>query len=83
AEEQLVPLGAEIVSPRDAAERGSHITVDHPLFADVTAALWEKGVIPDFRPPHGLRIGLSPLSTSYAEVEVGVAAIRSALSELL
>jgi kynureninase len=82
SEELLVPLGAEIVSPRDPAERGSHITVDHPLFADVTAKLWEKGVIPDFRPPHGLRIGLSPLSTSYAEVELGVAAIRDALAEL-
>lgn len=83
SEELLVPLGVEIVSPRDPVERGSHITVDHPLFADVTARLWEKGVIPDFRPPHGLRIGLSPLSTSYAEVEQGVAAIRDALSELL
>ncbi|MGJ3189952.1 kynureninase [Paenarthrobacter nitroguajacolicus] len=83
SEELLVPLGVKIVSPRDPAERGSHITVDHPLFADVTAKLWEKGVIPDFRPPHGLRIGLSPLSTSYAEVELGVAAIRDALSELL
>jgi kynureninase len=83
SEEYLVPLGAEIVSPRNPAERGSHITVDHPLFADVTSKLWEKGVIPDFRPPHGLRIGLSPLSTSYAEVELGVAAIRDALSELL
>jgi len=82
SEELLVPLGAEIVSPRDPAERGSHITVDHPLFADVTAKLWEKGVVPDFRPPHGLRIGLSPLSTSYAEVELGVAAIRDALAEL-
>ncbi|MEO3943117.1 kynureninase [Paenarthrobacter nicotinovorans] len=82
SEELLVPLGAEIVSPRDVAERGSHITVDHPLFSDVTAKLWEKGVIPDFRPPHGLRIGLSPLSTSFAEVELGVTAIRDALSEL-
>ena len=83
ADELLVPLGVHIVSPRNAAERGSHITVDHPLFADVTARLWEKGVIPDFRPPHGLRIGLSPLSTSYAEVELGVTAIRDALAELL
>jgi kynureninase len=30
-----------------------------------------------------LRIGLSPLSTSYAEVELGVTAIRDALTELL
>ncbi len=83
AEDMLVPLGAEIVSPRNTAERGSHITVDHPLFGEVTQTLWERGVIPDFRPPHGLRIGLSPLSTSYAEVELGVTAIRDALTELL
>ncbi|WP_426002547.1 kynureninase [Paenarthrobacter sp. NyZ202] len=82
ADELLVPMGAAIVSPRNAAERGSHITVDHPRFRDVTAKLWERGVIPDFRPPHGLRIGLSPLSTSYAEVELGVTAIRDALAEL-
>lgn len=83
AEDMLVPLRAEIVSPRNIAERGSHITVDHPLFGEVTKKLWERGVIPDFRPPHGLRIGLSPLSTSFAEVELGVTAIRDALAELL
>jgi kynureninase len=82
AEEMLVPLGVAFASPRDPAERGSHVTVDHPLFADVTAKLWERGVIPDFRPPHGLRIGLSPLSTSFAEVELGITAIRDVLLEL-
>ncbi|WP_347107407.1 kynureninase [Paenarthrobacter sp. S56] len=82
AEELLVPHGVEIVTPRNPAERGSHITVDHPHFADVTARLWERGVIPDFRPPHGLRIGLSPLSTSFAEVELGITAIRDVLLEL-
>ncbi|MBT8160388.1 MULTISPECIES: kynureninase [Arthrobacter] len=83
ADELLVPLGVEIASPRDPAERGSHITVDHPLFGQVTTVLWERGVIPDFRPPHGLRIGLSPLSTGYGELELGMTAIRDALAELL
>lgn len=82
-DEWLAPLGVEMVSPRDAAERGSHITINHPKFAEVTARLWERDVIPDFRPPHGLRIGLSPLSTSFAEVEAGVRAIREVLSEVL
>lgn len=82
ADELLAPLGAVLASPRDAAERGSHITVDHPRFADVTAALWERGVIPDFRPPNGIRIGLSPLSTSFAELERGVEAIASELASL-
>ena len=72
ADELLVPLGAVLASPRAAADRGSHVTVDHPRFAEVMAALWERGVIPDFRPPDGIRIGLSPLSTSFAELERGV-----------
>jgi kynureninase len=78
----LVPLGAEIASPRDAAERGSHVTVRHPAFREVTKVLWEQGVIPDFRAPDGLRIGLSPLSTTFAEVQVGIEAARAALAEL-
>jgi kynureninase len=81
ADEVLAPLGAVLASPRDAAERGSHVTVDHPRFAEVTAALWKSGVIPDFRPPDGIRIGLSPLSTSFAELERGVEAIARQLRD--
>ena len=79
ADEVLAPLGARLASPRAAAERGSHITVDHPSFAEVTATLWKRGVIPDFRPPDGIRIGLSPLSTSFAELERGIEAIAQEL----
>jgi kynureninase len=79
ADDLLAPLGAVLASPRDPAQRGSHVTVDHPRFAEVTAALWERGVIPDFRPPDGIRIGLSPLSTSFAELDRGVEAIAGEL----
>jgi kynureninase len=75
----LAPLGVELASPRDPERRGSHITLDHPAFRNVTAALWEQDVIPDFRAPQGIRIGLSPLSTSFAEVHRGIAAIRDLL----
>ncbi|HJV99227.1 MAG TPA: kynureninase [Arthrobacter sp.] len=75
----LEPLGVRLASPRDPAQRGSHITVDHPAFRDVTAELWEQDVIPDFRAPQGIRIGLSPLSTSFEEVRRGMAAIRERL----
>ncbi|AFU00780.1 kynureninase [Nocardia brasiliensis] len=76
----LVPLGVTVSSPVDPARRGSHVTIDHPRFQEVTARLWERGVIPDFRPPHGIRIGLSPLSTTFAEVRAGVSAIRDELT---
>ncbi|WP_077488143.1 kynureninase [Sinomonas mesophila] len=82
SDELLAPLGVELASPRDPAERGSHFTLNHPRFREATAVLWERGVIPDFRPPHGLRVGLSPLSTSFAEVRAGIEAVRDALIEL-
>ncbi|AQA25770.1 kynureninase domain protein [Rhodococcus sp. MTM3W5.2] len=56
------------------------MTIDHPHFRAATPALWERGVIPDFRAPEGLRLGLSPLSTSFNEVVAGVEAIRAELA---
>jgi kynureninase len=82
ADELLTPLGVELASPRDPARRGSHVTLNHPLMREVTAALWERDVIPDYRDPHGLRVGLSPLSTSFAEVRDGLERVREALSGL-
>ncbi|MFX1819827.1 kynureninase [Pseudarthrobacter sp. CC4] len=76
----LAPLGAELASPRNPAERGSHITIDHPDFTKATVqALWDRDVIPDFRAPRGIRVGLSPLSTSYREVLRGMEAMRDCL----
>ena len=73
----LAPLGAQLASPREPDRRGSHITVDHPEFTKATvASLWDGDVIPDFRAPHGIRVGLSPLSTSFQEVLQGMAAVR-------
>ena len=75
----LGPLGVQVGSPRDSAVRGSHVTLEHPEFRVVTERLWALGVIPDFRPPDGLRIGLSPLSTSFGEVNRGLVAVREVL----
>ncbi|MCK3768624.1 aminotransferase class V-fold PLP-dependent enzyme [Microbacterium aerolatum] len=79
-DEELAPLGVRMLSPRDAALRGGHVTIGHPDFAEVTKRLWADGVIPDFRFPDGIRLGLSPLSTSHAEALSGVLAVRDALS---
>jgi kynureninase len=81
-DELLAPYGVELASPRDPARRGGHVILDHPDFREVTARLWERGVIPDFRPPHGLRVGLSPLSTSFAEVLHGLTTVADLLGSL-
>ena len=43
-------------------------TLAHPRFREVYRVLWDRDVVPDFREPDGIRLGLSPLSTSYGEV---------------
>ncbi|MET0830180.1 MAG: aminotransferase class V-fold PLP-dependent enzyme [Microbacterium sp.] len=80
ADELLAPLGVTVASPRDAAERGGHVTLQHPAMRAVTARLWTHDVIPDYRDPGGLRIGLSPLSTSFAETLAGMIAVRDAVA---
>ncbi len=66
---------AVLASPRDPARRGSHITLDHPAFESLMPQLWARGILPDFRRPNGIRLGLSPLSTAYAEVEFAITTI--------
>jgi kynureninase len=79
ADEWLKPRGVEVVSPRDPSSRGGHITLKKEGFADLLEPLWDKGVIPDFRRPDGLRIGPAPLSTSFDEVQRGLATLRDLL----
>lgn len=79
ADELLAPLGVAVASPRDAAFRGGHVTLSHPAMRAVTARLWTQDVIPDYRDPGGLRIGLSPLSTSFAETLAGLRAVEAAI----
>jgi kynureninase len=68
AAELIVPLGWEIVSPRHAAARGSHIAVRGPGAPDVARRLTEAGIVVDFRHPDLIRLGLSPLTTAYVEL---------------
>jgi kynureninase len=82
ADATLGSYGVEVASPRDGAQRGSHVTLRHPAMKEVTARLWERDVIPDYRDPGGLRIGLSPLSTSYDELERGLEMVRETLAGL-
>lgn len=79
ADEQLVGSGVRVMTPRDAARRGGHVTLGHPSFREITPLLWNAGVIPDFRHPDGLRIGVAPLSSGFAELELGLIRIAEAV----
>jgi kynureninase len=79
ADTVLAPLGVVVASPRDADRRAGHVTLEHDAMKSVVDELWRRGVIPDFRPARGLRIGLSPLSTSFQELATALGHIRQIL----
>ena len=73
----LRPLGFELASPTDPDRRGSHISLEHEEAWPITRALIEVGqVIPDFRSPDNIRLGLSPLYTSFVDVHTAVQRLK-------
>jgi kynureninase len=78
----LAPLGFSLGSPRDPDLRGSHVSIRHPEGYRINRALIEEmNLIPDFRDPDNLRLGLAPLYTSYQEVWEGMDRIRRVVEE--
>jgi kynureninase len=61
-------LGLECITPRDPARRGSHISFRHAHAWEISQALIARGLIGDFRAPDVLRLGLTPLYLSHADV---------------
>lgn len=78
--ELLDAAGLEVVTPRDPARRGGQVSVRCEDAAGVARALVERGVVPDFRPPDLVRLGFSPLTTSFAEVRAGIEMLTSIVS---
>jgi kynureninase len=78
----LASLGFELGSPRDVARRGSHVSLRHPEGYRINRALIEEmRVLPDFREPDNIRLGLAPLYTTFAEVWEAVDRMRQVVEE--
>ena len=58
----------KLASPRDPAQRGSHVVFAHPNGYALMQALIARGVIGDFREPDLIRFGFAPLYNSHEEV---------------
>jgi kynureninase len=72
-EEYLKPLGYEMGSPSDTVQRGSHISLRHPEAYRICKALIEPKdgspvIIPDFREPDNIRLGIAPLYNSFQDI---------------
>ena len=57
-----------LASPRDPAQRGSHVVFAHPEGYAVMQALIARGVIGDFRAPDLMRFGFAPLYNSFSDM---------------
>jgi kynureninase len=68
-----------LVTPRDHARRGSQVSFTHPHGYAVMQALIARGVIGDYREPHIMRFGFTPLYTSFADVWDAVEVLKDIL----
>ncbi|HLZ62418.1 MAG TPA: kynureninase [Ktedonosporobacter sp.] len=83
-EELLQPLGFSLNSPREAHCRGSHISVGHAEGLRIDLALInDMKVLPDFRPPDNIRLGLAPLYTSFRDIHTAVMRLRQIVTDRL
>jgi kynureninase len=77
----LAPHGVALASPREASRRGSHVTFAHPQAWQLTQALIDRRVVPDFREPARVRLGPAPLYTRFVDVWDAMARFRAVLDE--
>jgi kynureninase len=72
-ENLLTPFGFTIASPTNSKERGSHVSIQHPEGYRINRAMIEPiagtpVIIPDFRPPNNIRLGIAPLYNTFEEI---------------
>ena len=83
-EERLAPLGFRLNSPRDPARRGSHVSLGHAEGLRVNLALiHDQKVLPDFRRPDNIRLGIAPLYNSFADLHTAVERLRAVVVDRL
>ena len=69
-----------LASPREPADRGSHVAFAHPEGYAVVQALIARGIIGDFRAPDLMRFGFAPLYNSHADVVRAAQALAEILA---
>jgi kynureninase len=81
-QEKLADLAFQLGTPLDPEKRGSHVSLRHPEGYRINQALIEEmNVLPDFREPDHIRLGLAPLYTSFSDIWEAVDRIRKVVIE--
>jgi kynureninase len=80
ADEFLVPLGFEPVTPRADGERGSQVSLRHPSAYGVVQSLIARDVVGDYREPDLVRLGFAPLYLRHVDVVRAVEAVLAVIA---
>ena len=77
----LLEHGYTIGSPREPGQRGSHVSLRHPEGYRICQALADPvegayTILPDFREPDHIRIGIAPLYNTFEELVVVVQELK-------
>jgi kynureninase len=86
ADQWLTSLGFTIGTPRQAGRRGSHVSLRHPEGYRINRALIEAqppdvSVIPDFREPDNIRLGVAPLYNTFSDIHQALSRLRSIVAQ--
>lgn len=76
ADTYLAPLGFTVVTPREPARRGGHVSLAHPEAWRICQALKAVGVVPDFRPPDLVRLAPTAFYNSYTDVVAAIEGLQ-------
>lgn len=80
----LAPAGYTLNSPRELAWRGSHVSLGHAEGLGIDLALInDMRVLPDFRAPDNIRLGIAPLYTSFLDIHAAAVRMRQIVDEKL
>ncbi len=78
----LIPINFTIGTPEEDNDRGSHVSIRHPEAYRITKALINpekntKVIIPDFRAPDNIRLGIAPLYISFEDIYEAIIRIKT------
>ncbi len=80
----LKPYGFTLNSPRDAKWRGSHVAVGHEEGWRINQSMInDMNIIPDFRAPDNIRLGVTPLYTSFSDLHEAVMRMKKIMEDKL
>lgn len=80
----LAPLGFTLNTPANPQQRGSHVSLGHPEGLRIDLALiHDKKVLPDFRRPNNIRLGIAPIYTSFGDIYQAVIKLQEVAEQRL